>query len=42
MQNYVPVYINHLLIFQDFIILNLRNEACGPGYAIAEEKGLIE
>lgn len=42
MHNHVLVYINHLLIFQDFIILNLRNRACGPGHAIAKEKGIIE
>lgn len=42
MHNHIPVYINHLLIFQDFIILNLRNEASGPGHAIAKEKSIIE
>lgn len=42
MHNHIPVYINHLLIFQDFIILNLRNETSGPGHAIAKEKSIIE
>lgn len=27
MHNHIPVYINHLLIFQDVITLYLRNEA---------------
>lgn len=42
MHNHVPVCINLLLIFQNFNVLNLRNEACGPGHAIAKEKGIIE
>lgn len=42
MHNHVSVYINHLLIFQDFIILNLRNGAHGSRHVIAKEKGVIE
>lgn len=42
MHNHVPICINHLLIFQDFVILNLQNGACGLGHAIAKQKSKIE
>lgn len=42
MYNHVPVHFNHPLIFQDFIILNLRNVTYCYDLVIMKEKDIIE